>query len=447
MRRPFTAAVLALASLAATPALGADRPRGDFTLFARVPSPGSPAAVVVDPTGPVYTNTLNAESGDTAARSSVFVFSAGGLLLREFPMQGQDTSQLHGLTGMAQDAEGMLYVASLEPPIVYRLNPKTGDQETYGTMRDVPVCSGSVTTDCSKAANDMKPWPDYVVLGPDGSMYVTDSLQALIWRVPPGGGKAEIWLTDDRLQSLIGSPGFGPSAMKLAPDQKTLYFTTVQGPAGAGDPSAGRIWTVPIQPDGKPGELKEFYVAQSADGPGGIGFAKSGKLYVAMSGSSQIAVLDAAGKELERFPATPADNNSNPPLDAPVDMAFRGNSLIVANSAFLSNTATNMALLDFNAGEPGYDPLRPSMFRGVRALKLKITPARVRAGKRVRLRFTVTDGTNPVAGAQVRVYRKRARTAANGRGSVTVTIRHRGRKRIPVRKAGYRPGHAFIRAG
>jgi hypothetical protein len=277
-------------------------------------------------------------------------------------------------------------------------------------------------------------------------MYVTDSFQALIWRVPPGGGKAEIWLTDDRLQSLVGSPGFGPSAMKLAPDHKTLYFTTIEGPTGDGDPSAGRIWTVPIQPDGKPGELKQFYVAQSADGPGGIGFAKSGKLYVAMSGSSQIAVLDTAGKELERFPATPADNGSNPPLDAPVDMAFRGNSLIAANSAFLTNTAANMALLDINAGEPGYDPLRPSMFRGLRELKLKVTPGRVAAGKRVRMRFTVTAGDKPVAGAEVRVFRKRARTDASGRGSMTVTIRHRGRKRIPVRKDGYRPGHAFVTA-
>lgn len=446
MRRLFIAAVIAISTVAAASAFAADRPRGDFKLFAHVPAPGAPAAVVVDPKGPVYTNTLNAESGDTAKQSSVFSFSAEGQLLREYPMKGQDLSTQHGLTGMAQDAEGMLYVASLAPPIVYRLDPKTGAQVTYATMRDVPVCGGSVTTDCSKAVTDRKPWPDYVVLGPDGTMYVTDSLQALIWRVPPGGGKAEIWLTDDRLQSLIGSPGFGPSAMKLAPDNRTLYFTTIEGPTGDGDPSAGRIWTLPIQADGKPGELKQFYVAQSADGPGGIGFAKSGKLYVAMSGSSQIAVLDGNGKELERFPATPADNNSSPPLDAPVDMAFRGNSLIAANSAFLSNTAANMALLDFNAGEPGYAPLRPSMFRGLRELKLTVRPARVKAGKRVRLRFTVTDGTNPVAGAQVRVFRKRARTAANGRGSVTVTIRHRGRKRIPVRKAGYRPGHAFVTA-
>lgn len=437
---------IVLAGLVAAPvALAADRPNHDIRLFARVPSPGAPAAVVVDPKGPVYTNTLNAESGDTKATSSVFAFSAEGMLIREFPMKGQDTSQQHGLTGMALDAEGKLYVASLAPPIVYRLDPRTGAQLTYGTMRDVPVCGGSVTTDCSKAVNDMKPWPDYVVLAPDGSMYVTDSLQALIWKVPRGGGKAEIWLTDERLQSLIGSPGFGPSAMKLAPDNKTLYFTTVQGPPGDGDPTAGRIWTVPIQPDGKPGELKQLYVAQSADGPGGIGFAKSGKLYVALSGSSQIAVLDASGKELERFPS-PSDNNSSPPLDAPVDVAFRGNSLIAANSAFLSNTAANMALLDINVGEPGYDPLRPSMSTGLRALKLKLSPRRVAAGRRVRLRFTVTDGEKPVAGASIRIFRKRARTGANGRGTVTVTIRHRGRKRIPVRKAGYRPGHAFLTA-
>jgi hypothetical protein len=64
----------------------------------------------------------------------------------------------------------------------------------------------------------------------------------------------------------------------------------------------------------------------------------------------------------------------------------------------------------------------------------------------VRLRFTVTDGSRPIGGATVRVYRTRVRTNAAGRASVTVTIRHGGRKRIPVRKAGFRPSHFFLTA-
>jgi hypothetical protein len=306
-----------------------------------------------------------------------------------------------------------------------------------------------VTTDCSKSARDFKPWPDYVVLAPDGSMYVTDSLQALIWKVPPGGGKGHVWFTDDRLQSLIGSPGFGPSAMKLAPDNKTLYFTTVEGPTGDGDPSAGRIWKLPILPDGKPGKLQQFYVAQSADGPGGIGFAKSGKLYVAMSGSSQIAEIGADGKEISRFPDPVTNSNYKPPLDSPVDVAFRGNSLLVGNSAFLSNTAENFALLDVYVGEPGHEPLRPAMGsaqQSLEELRLTVTPNRVVTGRRATLRFRVTSGGRRIGGARVRVGKTHVRTAADGTARVTIVVKHPGPKRVSVRKNGYRPAGATLRA-
>jgi sugar lactone lactonase YvrE len=428
-------------------AFAAARTKGDVKLFATVPAPGAPAAVVIAPNGTVYTATLNAETGDTKAPSKVFAFTPDGKLKRTYDIQGQDLSQPHGITGLAMDADGMLYAASIAPPMVFKLDPSTGKQSVYATLRDVPPCSATVTKDCSKGTRDFKSWPDYVVLAPDGSMYVTDSLQSLIWKVAPGGGKGEIWLTDDRLQSLIGSPGFGPSAMKLAPDHRTLYFTTVEGPTGDGDPSAGRIWKVPIQVDGKPGELKQFYVAQSADGPGGIGFAKSGKLYVAMSGSSQIAEIGPDGKEIGRFPDPVANSSYKPPLDSPVDVAFRGDSLIVANSAFLSNSAQNFALLDVFVGEPGYEPLRPRMAPSaaeVGVLRLKVSPTRVPAGKRVRVRFEVTAAGRPLPGADVRIGRTHVRTDARGRAAAMVLIRRPGTRRVSVRAAGYRPAHALL---
>jgi sugar lactone lactonase YvrE len=346
------------------------------------------------------------------------------------------------------DADGYLYLGSLAPASVLRLDPKTGEQITYASYRDVPTCSATVTTECQKSQTDMKPWPDYLVFAPDGSLYETDSLQALIWKVPPGGGRAEIWITDDRLQSLIGSPGFGPSGMKLAPDNKTLYFTTIQGPAGDGDPSAGRIWTLPIQPDGKPGQLKQFYVAGSADGPGGIGFANSGDLYVAMSGSNAIAQIGPDGKEKARFPDPVTNMTFSPPLDSPIDVAFRGTSLIVANSGFLSNSASSFALLDVFVGETGHEPLRPEVAAPPLAkLKLSIAPRKVAVGKRVRLTFSVTaESGAAVAGAHIRVGKTHVRSDDRGRASMTIVIRRAGTKRASVLSAGFRPARATFQA-
>jgi hypothetical protein len=294
---------------------------------------------------------------------------------------------------------------------------------------------------------DMKPWPDYIVIAPDGSIYETDSLQALIWKVPPGGGKGQVWLTDSRLQSLIGPPAFGPSALKLGPDHRTLWFTTVEGPTGDGDPSAGRIWRVPIHPDGTPGPLNQFYVAQSADAPGGMGFAKSGDIYVSLTGSNAIAQIGPDGKEKARFPDPVTNTTFKPPLDGPIDVAFRGNSLLVANSGFVSNNASSFALLDVFVGEPGYDVLRPKTRSGVPVLKLTVSPKRVVARKRTRMRFRVTDGQGKgVGGARIRVGRTHIRADGNGRANAFVVVRHPGAKRATVRSNGFRPGHANFRA-
>ena len=452
MRRAiWTLATLVTAVCACAPiASAADRAKGDTKLFAPVPMPGAPEPVVIAPDGTVYTATLNAESGDTKAPSKVFAFTADGKLKRTYDIAGQDLAAEHGLTGMAMDADGLLYIGSLAPPAVYRLDPKTGQQTTYATLRDVPICSDTVTSDCSKASQDMKPWPDYIALAPDGSLYQTDSLQALIWKVPPGGGKGQIWLTDDRLQSLLGPPAFGPSAMKLGPDNRTLFFTTIEGPTGDGDPSAGRIWKLPIHPDGTPGPLQQFYVAQSADAPGGMGFAKSGDIYVTLSGSNAIAQIGPDGKEKARFPDPVTNMTFTPPLDSPLDVAFRGNSLLVANSAFLSNSASSFALLDVFVGEPGYEPLRPKMTTaggGTSQLRLTATPKTVVAGKRTRMRFRVTDGSGKgVGGARIRVGRTHIRSDARGRASACVLVEHAGRKRATVRSDGFRPGHADFRA-
>src|SRR3954454_1644314 len=416
--------VAALCACAA-PAQAEDRAKGDSKLFASVPMPGAPEPVVIAPNGPVYTATLNAQSGDTKAPSKVFAFAPDGKLKRTYAITGQDLSQQHGLSGLAMDADGFLYVGSLAPPEVYRLDPRTGQQTVYGTYRDVPVCSATVTTDCSKAQQDMKPWPDYIVLAPDGSLYETDSLQALIWKVPPGGGKGQIWMTDDRLQSLIGPPAFGPSAMKLGPDHKTLYFTTIEGPTGDGDPSAGRIWKLPIHPDGSPGPLQQFYVAQSADAPGGMGFAKSGDLYVSLSGSNAIAQVGPDGKEKARFLDPVTNMTFKPPLDSPLDVAFRGTSLLVANSGYLSNSASSFALLDVFVGEQGYDPLRPAVpppaaARPVVQLHLALTAKNGTAGRRTRMRFKVTGASGkPVKGARIRIGRTHIRSDRSGRASAS----------------------------
>src|SRR3954468_5802077 len=137
MRRTIRALALVAAVCAcATTAQAADRAKGDAKLFAPVPAPGAPEPVVIAPDGTVYTATLNAESGDTKAPSKVFAFTPDGKLKRAYDISGQDLSAEHGITGMAMDADGALYIGSLAPPAIDRLAPRAGPAATHAAPRE-----------------------------------------------------------------------------------------------------------------------------------------------------------------------------------------------------------------------------------------------------------------------------------------------------------------------
>ena len=156
---------------------------------------------------------------------------------------------------------------------------------------------------CSPNLVDHEGIPNYSVWGPKGELYVTDFAQAVIWRVPPGGGTPQPWFTDKRLDGLE----FGTAGIALSPDRKALYVMQ-QTSLGLGELSigTGKLYKLPIASDGRPGSLSKVWESRLAELPDGFGIAKSGRIYIGNAGLlQQIVVLDAAGKEIERFPETP----------------------------------------------------------------------------------------------------------------------------------------------
>src|SRR5204863_1940324 len=126
-----------------------------------------------------------------------------------------------------------------------------------------------------------------------------------------------------------------------------------------------------------------------------------------------------------------------------------GNSLLVANSAYLSNSASSFALLDVFVGEPGYDPLRPKVPAPPHTTQLRLTvaPETVVADKRTRMRFRVTgESGRGVGGARIRVGRTHIRADGNGRANAFIVVHSPGTKLATVRSNGFRPTHATFRA-
>jgi DNA-binding beta-propeller fold protein YncE len=175
-----------------------------------------------------------------------------------------------------------------------------------------------------------------------GNLYVTDTFAATIYRIPPGGGPPSVWFADARLAGDPSLP-FGVNGIRIDGDAQKVYVTvTIEN--GTFD---GVIYSLPLVASPGPGDLEEFHrypfvfgFPPTVPGPDGIAFGKSGKLYVALAGSSEISVLLPDGSEEARYtgPAANPGGLPNPmPWANPANIAFdnRRGSLLVTNHASL----------------------------------------------------------------------------------------------------------------
>jgi sugar lactone lactonase YvrE len=436
----LTAAATATVLLtAAVPAQARDR--FDIRVLAKVPPPGYPALSLVAPDRTIYAGTFTNANDEDTGPSKVFAFAPDGHLLREYTVAGQTPGAVHGVQVAAIDAKGRLYLLDQNPARVLTIDPKTGAQSTYGTFRDVPPCLPGATAagNCSATVADNTAEPDYAAWGPDGSLYVTDYTQGLIWRVPPGGGEAQIWLTDPQLDGA----DFGPAGILLAPDRRTLMITTSAGGiATGGDPTTGELYTVPIQPDGKPGKLTTVWESGPREAPDGFALAASGNVYIALvgPGANQVVEISPQGDELGRFPPNAAINaQMEVPFDGPSSVQFDGERMIITNDAFFTGDQSHMVLFDVFAGEPG-EPVyvpgvtqpSPQIAKSKKRYSLSVSPRVVRPGKvrRFRFRARVADaaGKRPLARGIVIFARQRVRTDARGVAVVRAKLRGPGRR-------------------
>ena len=445
MRRVSLVVLALLASvLAAAPAASAQRARFDTRLMARVPPPGFPAMAYVHPNGRVYVGTYVNPGGDSS-RSRVLEYEQDGTLLRSWTLPGQDLSKDHGVQVATSDASGRLVLLDRTPSRALVLDTRSGGFSEYATFADLPACVPVLgPPQCSPTLGDRDPMANYAAWGPDGSLYVSDYLQGVVWRVPPGGGAAAIWLSDRRLDG----GEFGTTGLALSADQRTLLIAQGSS-AGLGEPnpSTGKIYTTEIQPDGSPGGLQLLWESGPTDLPDGFTIARSGNLYVPLAGgANQIAVVAPDGRELERFPSSSGDgNNGSPvPFDTPSSARFLGTRLIVANQSFTGNRE-HQALLDVETGEQGLQELIPGLDRDAPLLsRVSLSRKRVHAGSRgrLRVRFQVSEASTVTFRVERRAGRRwsnvrsftRRRSGA-GRGSTAFRIRglRPGRHRVVVR--------------
>ena len=320
------------------------RPFGDVRRLAPVPTPpGFPEGIAVwgqrvYVVGPATFGTAGGPP------SAVLVYSSSdGRLLQTIPTIGEDLSQEHANSGVAVDRQGRVYVLNTQLG-VYRLT-RDGTQEPYSSpIPDLPQC-GVAPPPCSPTPFDAPPLPNDMAFDPEGNLYVTDSLQATIWRIPPGGGTPEIWFQDIRLATTF----IGVNGIRVSPDRRRVFFTVTVDLN-----FQGFVYSLPLVDDPQPGDLQVFHQYTQGEGPDGLAFGSRGDLYVALAAVpfSGISILGPNGQERARL------GNPQPgsgfPYDQPANVAFDGRgSLLVTNHAIESARPDRFAVLDVWVNDRG----------------------------------------------------------------------------------------------
>ena len=181
---------------------------------------------------------------------------SNGNLITEIPIQGENLAFEHAISGLAVDGDDRVYVLSTQLGVVrLERHGNTYTQTSYAPpLPDLPVCAPIPVPPCSPTFIDLPPLPNEMAFDDDGFLYVTDSLQATIFRVPPGGGSVEIWFQSPLLAgSLLAPLPFGANGIRVSPDRDFVYVVVS---FHATNPSLGRVYRIPLVNAPGPGDIQ-----------------------------------------------------------------------------------------------------------------------------------------------------------------------------------------------
>jgi DNA-binding beta-propeller fold protein YncE len=112
-------------------------------------------------------------------------------------------------------------------------------------------------------------------IGPDKALYISDTSNSKIYKLPAGATSAELFLEDHALYGIDGITFL----------DGTLYINNV---------FSNNLYRIPVDAAGKAGHPVDIWMDQPVKGPDGMR-AANGKLLVAENGSGKISVITVNG--------------------------------------------------------------------------------------------------------------------------------------------------------
>jgi sugar lactone lactonase YvrE len=275
--------------------------------FATLPAPrANPEGITLDRAGNVFVADFEVQGNPPG---HVVAFNREGRFLRDLSIAGSSSM----LLGIAfQQSTGKLLVIDFGNGQVLSVDPVSGAATTFTV---IGTGSGLNALTFDKA----------------GNVYVSDSFQGAIFKVPPTGGAATLW-KQDPLLTTTGVPPFGANGLVFSRDESVLYV------ANTGNDTIVRIVNA-----GATGGAADV-LTNSINGADGLAIDESGNLWVCANQADEIVVIDPTGKAIAKLGDFDGIKKGAPDgLLFPASLVFDGDSILV------TNLSLDLRLFGFNA--------------------------------------------------------------------------------------------------
>ena len=224
-----------------------------------VDSKSQPESMTVAPDGTVI----------AGSASSPFIYKVrpGAATAEKFVDASAEGAGTFFFGMLADGATNTLWACQLTPV------PGTTPAKRHTALRGFDLATGAEKLRWNLPGEDST-CNDFSI-GPDKALYITDTANGRIYRLPAGASTAELYLEHRTLMGVDGITFL----------DGTLYVNNV---------FFNKLYRIPVDAAGKPGTPVDIWMDQPVRGPDGMR-AANGKLYVAENGSGQIAALTVNG--------------------------------------------------------------------------------------------------------------------------------------------------------
>lgn len=201
--------------------------------------------------------------------SSPFVYkvSAGSSTAQKFIDASAEGAGTYFLGVLADAASNTLWTCQLTPV------PNVAPVRRHTALRGFDLSTGAPKLRWDLPGDDSL-CNDFTI-GPDKALYITDTVNGRIYRLPAGASSATLYLEHRTLMGVDGITFL----------DGTLYVNNVV---------FNKLYRIPVDTGGKPGMPVDIWMDQPVRGPDGMR-AANGKLFVAENASGIVSAITVTG--------------------------------------------------------------------------------------------------------------------------------------------------------